>query len=116
MDLLHRQKLQSAESSKETLSTSMVLANPLYAAIGVATFLLLVLLVVITAWCVKSKGVKSASAGGYVAGRKSTVDGKGPPDLWINHPHGQHVRGTGRWLVLYLSQLYTDSGLLLLYH
>uniref|UniRef100_F1KRH1 Netrin receptor DCC n=1 Tax=Ascaris suum TaxID=6253 RepID=F1KRH1_ASCSU len=85
---------QSAESSKETLSTSMVLANPLYAAIGVATFLLLVLLVVITAWCVKSKGVKSASAGGYVAGRKSTVDGKGPPDLWINHPHGQHVRGT----------------------
>ncbi|VDM41037.1 unnamed protein product [Toxocara canis] len=84
---------QSAESSKETLSTSVILANPLYAAVGVASLLLLVLLVVITAWCMKSKNTKSASASGYVAGRKSTADGKGPPDLWINHPHGQHVRG-----------------------
>ncbi|VDK49439.1 unnamed protein product [Anisakis simplex] len=85
---------QGAEASNETLSTSLILSNPLYAAIGVASIVVLVLSVIVTAWCVKSNNTKSVAAGGYVAGRKSTSDGKGPPDFWINHPHNQHVRAS----------------------
>ncbi|VDM41583.1 unnamed protein product [Toxocara canis] len=68
----------SSQPLKETLSTSVILANHLYAAIGTANVLVLVLLVIITAWYMKSKNPKSASASAYVAWRKSTTDGKGP--------------------------------------
>lgn len=65
-------------------------STPAYLAFMAATFVLLMMLLITVVWYVRSKNNKKSTASGYMRGRKQMRNGKGPPDLWINHHSGGH--------------------------
>ncbi|VDK77158.1 unnamed protein product [Litomosoides sigmodontis] len=65
-------------------------STPAYLALITASVVLLVMLLITVVWYVRSKNSKKSKASGYMRGRKQMRNGKGPPDLWINHHSGGH--------------------------
>ncbi|CAG9536052.1 unnamed protein product [Cercopithifilaria johnstoni] len=80
---------QSIDTNLETPRLALF-STPAYLALMAATIVLLMILLVIVVWYVRSKNGKKSAASGYMRGRKQMRNGKGPPDLWINHHSGGH--------------------------
>ncbi|VDO39405.1 unnamed protein product [Onchocerca flexuosa] len=80
---------QSTDIDLET-SHLALFSTPAYLAFMVAIFVLLIMLLIAAVWYVRSKNIKKSTASGYMRGRKQLKNGKGPPDLWINHHSGGH--------------------------
>uniref|UniRef100_A0A158PQE6 Neogenin-like protein n=1 Tax=Brugia pahangi TaxID=6280 RepID=A0A158PQE6_BRUPA len=65
-------------------------STPAYLAIMAAIVILFIVLMITVIWYIRSKNSKKSTTAGYVRGRKQVRNGKGPPDLWINHHSGGH--------------------------
>ncbi|MCP9260385.1 Netrin receptor DCC [Dirofilaria immitis] len=80
---------QSAEIDSEAPRLALFF-TPAYLALMAAIVFLLMMLLITMIWYIKSKNSKKSTASGYMRGRKQVKNGKGPPDLWINHHSGGH--------------------------
>lgn len=80
---------QSVDIDLETPHLALF-STPAYLALIAATVILLMMLLITVVWHVRSKNSKKSKASGYMRGRKQIRNGKGPPDLWINHHSGGH--------------------------
>ncbi|EJD75220.1 immunoglobulin I-set domain-containing protein [Loa loa] len=78
---------QSVDIDLESPGLSLF-STPVYLALMAAIIVLLMMLLITVIWYVRSKKSKKSTASGYMRGRKQTRNGKGPPDLWINHHNG----------------------------
>ncbi|VDK69307.1 unnamed protein product, partial [Onchocerca ochengi] len=68
----------------------VLFSTPAYLVFMVAIFILLIILLIAVIWYIRSKNIKKSTASGYMRGKKQLKNGKGPPDLWINHHSGGH--------------------------
>lgn len=82
------------ETSNE-FHPALLIHNPLYAGITVGIVLFILALVILIGCILKSKKSKTNNGRGYKPGRRITNDGKGPPDLWINHYNESNLRTPG---------------------
>uniref|UniRef100_A0A158Q735 Neogenin-like n=1 Tax=Elaeophora elaphi TaxID=1147741 RepID=A0A158Q735_9BILA len=80
---------QSVDIDLETPRLALF-STPAYLALMAATIVLIMMLLITAVWYVRSKNSKKSTASGYMRGRKQMRNGKGPPDLWINHHSGGH--------------------------
>uniref|UniRef100_A0A915Q3T3 Neogenin n=1 Tax=Setaria digitata TaxID=48799 RepID=A0A915Q3T3_9BILA len=80
---------QNVDIDSETPHLALFSASA-YLALVTATVVLVFMLLITAVWYIRSKNSKKSAASGYMRGRKQVKNGKGPPDLWINHHSGSH--------------------------
>ncbi|VDN01816.1 unnamed protein product [Thelazia callipaeda] len=91
-DLPPPRLFQNFDTNSGTAHLSLF-TTPMYLAIITAVIVLLLISLITMIWFMKVKNKKQSATSGYMRGRKQIGNGKGPPDLWINHHSGgQQIR------------------------